>query len=96
MRLRLVKVIVQPVFMLDDGTTLTEVEHPATVIPANEWPTYSGERFPNEVAEWQHKLDDETTSAAADARSGATPLTPSPAHEQSQANGAAERAAPAP
>jgi hypothetical protein len=56
-RLRLVKVIVQPVFMLDDGTTLTEVEHPSTVIPAEEWPTYSGERFPREVAEWQERLD---------------------------------------
>lgn len=59
MKLRLVKVIVQPVFMLDDGTTLTEVEHPPTVIPANEWPTYSSERFPQEVAEWQRKLDAE-------------------------------------
>lgn len=51
------KVIVQPVFMLDDGTTLTEVEHPPTVIPAEEWATYSGERFPREVAEWQERLD---------------------------------------
>lgn len=57
MKVRLLKVVVQPVFVLDDGETLIEVEHPATVIPAAEWPTYSSERFPREVREWQSKLD---------------------------------------
>ncbi len=57
MKLRLLKVVVQPVFLLDDGETLTELQHPATVIPAAEWPTYSSERFPREVAEWQERLD---------------------------------------
>jgi hypothetical protein len=56
-KVRLLKVVVQPVFVLDDGETLIEVEHPATVIPAAEWPTYSSERFPREVREWQSKLD---------------------------------------
>ncbi len=59
-KLRLVKVVVQPVFVLDDGETITEVEHPAVVIPAAEWPTYSAERFPREVAEWQRRLDEAT------------------------------------
>lgn len=58
-KLRLVEVRVQPVFMLDDGETLSPVEHPVTVIPASEWPAYSGERFPREVTEWQAKLDAE-------------------------------------
>jgi hypothetical protein len=58
-KLRLVKVVVQPVFVLDDGENIIEVEHQPTVIPANEWPTYSSERFPREVAEWQQRLDTE-------------------------------------
>lgn len=58
-KLRLVKVVVQPVFVLDDGENITELEHPPTVIPASEWPTYSSERFPREVAEWQATLDAE-------------------------------------
>lgn len=56
-KLRLVKVIVQPVFVLDDGETITEVDHQPIVIPAAEWPTYSSERFPTEVATWQAQLD---------------------------------------
>jgi len=59
-KLRLVEVHVQPVFMLDDGENLTRVEHPATVIPAAEWPTYSSQRFPREVADWQARLDAES------------------------------------
>ncbi len=39
-RLRLVKVIVQPVFVVDDGTTLTEqIAQPASVNPAD-WADY--------------------------------------------------------
>lgn len=56
-KLRLLKVIVQPVFVLDDGESITEVQHQPVAIPANEWPTYSSERFPREVAEWQARLD---------------------------------------
>jgi hypothetical protein len=58
-RLRLVEVRVQPVFMLDDGENLTPLEHPPTVIPAHEWPTYSSERFPREVQEWQQRIEAE-------------------------------------
>ena len=60
-KLRLVKVIVQPFFVLDDGEVITEVEHPAVVIPASEWGTYSSVRFPREVAEWEARLDGETS-----------------------------------
>ena len=58
-KLRLVKVLVQPVFVLDDGETVTELEHGAIAIPAAEWPTYSSERFPAEVAAWQTQIDAE-------------------------------------
>jgi hypothetical protein len=58
-KLRLVKVAVQPYFVLDDDATITEIGHPAVLIPASEWPAYSGERFPREVAEWQARLDAE-------------------------------------
>ncbi len=39
---RLVKVIVQPVFVLDHGTHIEESEHPAGATPARDWPTYGG------------------------------------------------------
>lgn len=61
-RLRLVKVIVQPVFVLDDGDTIQEMPHQPIEIPAAEWPTYSGDRFPAEVAEWQERLNAESAS----------------------------------
>jgi len=59
-KLRLVKVVVQPVFVLDDGETIAEVpvEQPIH-IPAAEWPIYSSERFPREVAAWQARIDSE-------------------------------------
>jgi hypothetical protein len=59
-KLRLVKVAVQPFFVLDNGETIAEVEHPVVEIPASEWPTYSNERFPRETAEYQARLDSET------------------------------------
>lgn len=58
-KLRLVKVIVQPVFVLDDGENVTEIEHAPVAIPAAEWSTYSSERFPAEVATWQAAIDAE-------------------------------------
>jgi hypothetical protein len=63
-KLRLVKVMVQPVFMVDDGETLTEIEHAAIAIPAAEWPTYSSERFPRETEAWEKSLNEELPSSA--------------------------------
>lgn len=62
-RLRLVKVAVQPYFVLDDGETIAEIDHPAVVIPASEWPSYSSDRFPREIAEWQAKIDADASGA---------------------------------
>ena len=58
-KLRLVKVVVQPIFVLDDGEHITELEHPAVAIPAEDWPNYSNDRFPREVDEWQARIDAE-------------------------------------
>lgn len=63
-RLRLVKVLVQPVFVLDDGDTVSEVDHPAIAIAAADWPTYSGERFPREAAEWEERINAEKPNRA--------------------------------
>jgi hypothetical protein len=56
-RLRLVKVIVQPVFVLDYATHLQDVVEAPKEIAAEAWPTYSGEQFPRELAEAQAALD---------------------------------------
>jgi hypothetical protein len=54
----LLKVIVQPVWVVEgDDRTLSEIEHPAVTIPASEWPTYSSERFPREVRDWEQRLN---------------------------------------
>jgi hypothetical protein len=60
-RLRLVKVLVQPVFVVDHGDSIEEIEHPVIAVPSAEWPTYSSERFPREMAEWQSQLDERTS-----------------------------------
>lgn len=58
-KLKLVKVLVQPVFVLDHGDTVEEIEHPVVAVPAAEWATYGSERFPREVADWQAQIDAE-------------------------------------
>jgi hypothetical protein len=58
-RLRLVKVIVQPVLVLDYGTHLQDVVESPKEISAEAWPRYSGEQFPRELAEAQAALDAE-------------------------------------
>jgi len=66
-RLRLVKVLVQPVFVLDDGENVTEIDHQPIVIPAAEWPTYSNERFPHETAEWKGAINAAASPTSPDA-----------------------------
>lgn len=56
-KLRLLKVIVQPVYVMDDGETLTEyVVQPATV-PAVAWPQWAVEDFPKAQAAMQAQAD---------------------------------------
>ncbi len=45
MKLRLLKVICQPVFVLDDGENLVEQTAEPVVVTAAEWPTYATEAF---------------------------------------------------
>ncbi len=40
-KLRLLKVIVQPVFVIDDGDSLTEQAAEPQVVSARDWPTYA-------------------------------------------------------
>lgn len=63
-RLRLVKVIVQPVFVLDYGTHLQDVAEAPKEIPAEAWPRYSSEQFPRELADAQAALDAQESSGA--------------------------------
>lgn len=56
-KLRLIKVLVQPHFVLDDGEVIEEIEHPVITIPASEWPTYSSDRFSDEVENWEKELN---------------------------------------
>lgn len=56
-RLRLLKVVVQPVFVIDDGEKLTEVETQSVVVPADRWPTYATSEFLEAVDELQQELD---------------------------------------
>jgi hypothetical protein len=56
-KLHLLKVIVQPVFVLIEDENATEVNHPPIAIPADEWPTYSSERFPAELKAWQAEIE---------------------------------------
>jgi hypothetical protein len=68
-RVVLVEVAVQPVFVLMDGDAVVEkVVHPVVTIPATDWPTYSSERFPREVDEWQAQLNSEDGSTPASNR----------------------------
>jgi hypothetical protein len=44
-RLRLLKVIVQPVVVIDDGDSLLEQVADPVVVSAADWPTYATEGF---------------------------------------------------
>jgi hypothetical protein len=56
-RLRLVKVVTQATFVLDDGESLVEqLANPVTVSAA-EWPTYAGGRFQEQVAALEAELN---------------------------------------
>ncbi len=56
-KLRLLKVIVQPVFAVDDGETLTESPAEPVVVKPEDWPTYPTTQFVEAVAALQAQLD---------------------------------------
>lgn len=56
MELRLLKVVVQPIMVLDDGNSLREVPVDPITVPANEWPNYPTGRFVQQMKELQGQL----------------------------------------
>jgi hypothetical protein len=56
-RLRLAKVLVQPVFFLDDGKTLEELEHPAVTLTPEEWEDDYPARFKREAEAFEQTLN---------------------------------------
>ncbi len=57
MKLRLLKVICQPVFVLDDGETLIEQVAEPVVVPAAEWPSYPTEAFAQSFATLREQVE---------------------------------------
>ena len=56
-RLRLLKAVVQLVFVEDDGHTLTERVTDPVVVPAHLWPTWAAEEYPALLEQLQDDLD---------------------------------------
>lgn len=56
MKLRLLKVIVQPVFVVDDGETLTEQATEPVVVAAKDWPDYPKTGFATAVRALEEQL----------------------------------------
>lgn len=57
MKLRLLKVVVQPVFAIDDGENLTEQAAEAISIPAALWPEYAATGFAQQVEQLRQKVE---------------------------------------
>lgn len=55
-KVRVIKVLVQPVLVVDHGTSLEELPPEVHEISAKDWPTYSSERFPRELANFEREL----------------------------------------
>lgn len=55
--LRLLKVIVQPIFVLDDGEQLTEQTVEPIAVSAAEWPTYATTGFAEAFAVLRRRYD---------------------------------------
>jgi hypothetical protein len=64
--LRLLKVVVQPVMVLDDGKSLQEVPVDPIVVSAAEWPTYASGRFREQMKELQKQLETAAPQAESD------------------------------
>jgi hypothetical protein len=60
-KLRLLKVLVQPVFVIDDGEHLIEQTLDAIAVPAAAWPTYPVKEFAEAVAGLEAQLQSHGT-----------------------------------
>ncbi len=82
-KLRLLKVVVQPVMVVDDGESLQEVAvDPITVTPT-EWPTYAEGRFQEQVKALQEQLDSNQQGQQAAAPAAAEEKTDEPSSSSS-------------
>jgi hypothetical protein len=65
-RLRLLKVIVQPIFVIDDGETL--VEHPVepVVVSPPEWPSFATGRFLEGFEQLREQVENSRTDIGVD------------------------------
>lgn len=61
-KIRLLKVITQGVFVVDDGETLTEVTAQPVEVSASEWPVYHNGRFRDGMEKLQQELDESQAS----------------------------------
>lgn len=64
-KLRLLKVIVQPVFVVDDGAELTEHAVGPVTVPAADWPTYATGPFLDAFDELREKIEAPRTDGSA-------------------------------
>ena len=55
-KLRVLKVLVQPVLVIDHGTHLEQLPPEVHEITASEWPTYATDRFPRELHAFEQQL----------------------------------------
>lgn len=56
-QLRLLKVIVQPVFVIDDGESLSEETGNTLSVPASQWKEFATETFDREVQRIQNDFN---------------------------------------
>lgn len=61
-KLRLLKVIVQPIFVIDDGETLTEKIMEPIIVDSLEWPTFADNRFVQGVKYLSEQLEKNVTN----------------------------------
>lgn len=61
-RVRLLKVVIQPTFVIDDGTTLIERTSEPVLISAEQWPTYYKEQFLPNVELLEQSINQESSN----------------------------------
>lgn len=61
-RLRLLKVIVQPIFVIDDGNTLTEYASAPVDVSPQEWPTFAKDRFAQGMEALRRQIESPSSS----------------------------------
>lgn len=59
-RLRLLKAVVQFVFVVDDGEILTERVADPVVVPASSWPEWAISEYPRLLAQLEEEVRQET------------------------------------